>query len=80
MRNLTCIAVFSYNLVKGNWVELPKIAPERGYHGVASIDGEMYVIGGFNNPTSETLDTGKENAPMIGIWQALDRQIFHKKL
>ena len=51
--------VYSYNLVKGNWQELPRLTPERGYHGVASIEGEMFVVGGFNNPTSETLDTGK---------------------
>ena len=50
--------VYSYNLVKGNWQELPRLTPERGYHGVASIEGEMFVVGGFNNPTSETLDTG----------------------
>lgn len=56
---LLSIAVYSYNLVKGSWVELPRLTPERGYHGVASVDGEMYVVGGFNNPTSETLDTGK---------------------
>ena len=50
--------VYSYNLIKGNWFELPRLSPERGYHGVSSIEGEMYVVGGFNNPTSDTLDTG----------------------
>ena len=51
--------------MKGNWVELPRLTPERGYHGVASVDGEMYVVGGFNNPTSETLDTGKTRKDFI---------------
>ncbi len=36
------------------------MVPERGYHGVAAIEGEMYVAGGYNNPGSETLDTGKQ--------------------
>ena len=51
--------------MKGNWVELPRLTPERGYHGVASVDGEMYVVGGFNNPTSETLDTGKTTVSLM---------------
>ena len=60
------ILVFSYNISKSAWNELPRLTPERGYHGLAIIDGEMFVIGGVTSGRGEgregnnveMLDTG----------------------
>lgn len=59
--------VFTYNMVKSSWNELPRLIPERGYHGLATIDGEMYIVGGVTasraegrEGTTEMLDTGKK--------------------
>jgi len=58
---------FSYNMVKSSWNELPRMIPERGYHGLATVDGEIYVVGGVTashvegrEGTTEMLDTGKK--------------------
>ena len=58
---------FSYNMAKSSWNELPRLIPERGYHGLATIDGEMYLVGGITTSRAEgregqteLLDTGKK--------------------
>jgi len=58
-------SVFSYNMAKSNWNELPRLIPERGYHGLATVDGEMYLVGGITTSRAEgregqtdLLDTG----------------------
>jgi len=45
--------VFTYNVMKSTWNELPRLMPERGYHGLATIAGEMYVVGGVTTSRSE---------------------------
>ena len=60
--------VYSFNLVKGSWQELPRLVPERGYHGIAAIDGEMFVAGGFAMPGSETLDTGQHSMYIMYVF------------
>jgi len=52
--------VFSYNASKSAWSELPKLQPERGYHGLAIIDEDLYVVGGISNvrpPAGENRET-----------------------
>ena len=52
-------------MVKNCWNELPRMVPERGYHGLATINGEMFVVGGITTTrvegrenTTEMLETG----------------------
>jgi len=45
--------IFSYNMAKSSWNELPRLIPERGYHGLATVDGEMYLVGGITTSRAE---------------------------
>ena len=52
-------------MAKSSWNELPRLIPERGYHGLATVDGEMYLVGGITTSRVEgregqtdLLDTG----------------------
>lgn len=45
---------------------MPRLIPERGYHGLATLDGEMYIVGGVTTSraegregATEMLDSGK---------------------
>lgn len=76
--------VFTYNVVKSSWNELPRLVPERGYHGLATIDGEMYVVGGVTTSraegregTSEMLDTVKKFDLEQNAW--INVASFHTK-
>ena len=40
------------------WSDLPRFSKDRGYHGIASCGGHLYVTGGYCNVNSETLDLG----------------------
>ncbi|XP_065676838.1 kelch-like protein 12 isoform X1 [Hydra vulgaris] len=67
--------VFTYHMVKNYWNELPRMVPERGYHGLATINGEMFVVGGITTTrtegresTIEMLDTVKKYDMEQAIW------------
>jgi len=79
--NSTC---FTYNVVKCCWNELPRLIPERGYHGLATVDGEMYIVGGVTTSraegregTTEMLDTVKKFDMEQNAW--LNVASFHTK-
>ena len=53
-------------MIKSSWNEMPRLIPERGYHGLATLDGEMYIVGGVTTSraegregATEMLDSGK---------------------
>lgn len=53
-------------MIKSSWNEIPRLIPERGYHGLATLDGEMYIVGGVTTSraegregATEMLDSGK---------------------
>lgn len=53
-------------MTKSSWNELPRLIPERGYHGLATVDGEMFLVGGVTTSraegregTTEMLDAGQ---------------------
>ncbi|KXJ24275.1 Kelch-like protein 17 [Exaiptasia diaphana] len=48
---------FAFNVITSQWNELPKLPKDRGYHGVASLGGQLYIAGGYSTVNSETLDT-----------------------
>lgn len=49
---------FAFNVITSQWSEIPKLPKDRGYHGVASLGGQLYIAGGYSTVNSETLDTG----------------------
>ena len=53
-----CLLVFGFNVVTQLWSDLPRFTKDRGYHGIASFGGQLYVTGGYCNINSETLDIG----------------------
>lgn len=56
------VLVFGFNIVTQVWSDLPRFTKDRGYHGIASFGGQLYVTGGYCNVNSETLDIGNELA------------------
>ena len=52
------LLVFSYNTMKDQWTELPKLSKERGYHGICGIGSNVYIAGGYSCVNSETLNSG----------------------
>ena len=50
--------VFSYNTMKDQWTELPKLSKERGYHGICGVGSNVYIAGGYSCVNSETLNSG----------------------
>ena len=59
---LFSVLVFGFNIVTQVWSDLPRFTKDRGYHGIASFGGQLYVTGGYCNVNSETLDIGNELA------------------
>ena len=59
---LFSVLVFGFNIVTQVWSDLPRFTKDRGYHGIASFGGQLYVTGGYCNVNSETLDIGNEPA------------------
>jgi hypothetical protein len=49
---------FAFNVITSQWNELPKLPKDRGYHGVTSLGGQLYITGGYSTINSETLETG----------------------
>ena len=50
--------MFGFNVVTQLWSDLPRFTKDRGYHGITSFGGQLYVTGGYCNVNSETLDLG----------------------
>ena len=57
---LLCLSVYGFNVVTQLWSDLPRFTKDRGYHGIASFGGQLYVTGGYCNINSETLDIGNK--------------------
>lgn len=55
-----CLSVYGFNVVTQLWSDLPRFTKDRGYHGIASFGGQLYVTGGYCNINSETLDIGNK--------------------
>lgn len=49
--------VYSFDVQKSVWNELPRLVPERGYHGLAIVGEDMFIVGGVTNGRTE----GREN-------------------
>ena len=58
------LSVYGFNVVTQLWSDLPRFTKDRGYHGIASFGGQLYVTGGYCNINSETLDIGNKKYSM----------------
>jgi len=64
--------VFSLNLTKANWNELPRLFPERGYHGLAIVGEDLYVVGGVT--TSRNIEGRNDHVEMLDTVRKLDME------
>ena len=55
---ISSASVFGFNVVTQMWADLPRFTKDRGYHGIASFGGQLYITGGYSNVNSETLELG----------------------
>ncbi len=72
-------ALWAYDARQRRWTDLPPMSVKRGYCGIAALDGEIWVLGGFGVGAGErrhVLDLVEVFSPKTRQWRqgpALDR-------